>query len=302
MSDRITADDLLLVLAIAEAGTIARAAETLFTAAPSVSRSLRAVERRVGSPVFTRHRRGITTTAVGDALLAHARSIRAASEQANRDATGAVAAATRAELVIGIAQKVSVVSAANAVAAARSAGTNARIVVRVGAQDTLLDALDNGEIDILIGTIPRSVVHRRVESLFEDRPVISCRNGHRLTKKKPVTVADLAREQWVLPPAADPLFQRLMALFADHGMTVPDPAVITDDLILAGTLVVTTDLVTVMPANALGPQLGPSPLHMLKVEVTGRNDEVGVIRRRGEPTDPIAEAFIDALRTSAAGL
>jgi DNA-binding transcriptional LysR family regulator len=302
MSEQITADDLLLILAIAEAGTIARAAETLFTAPPSVSRSLRAVEQRVGSPVFARHRRGITATAVGDALLAHARAIRAASDQANREATTAVAAATRAQLIVGVAQKVSVVSAAQAVAAASAAGTNARIVVRVGAQDTLLSALDNGELDIMIGTVPPSVAHRRVESLFEDRPVIICRNGHHLSKRNRVNLADLANEQWVLPPATDPLAQRLVALFADHGMLAPDAAVITDDLILAGALVVTTDLVTVMPAHAVAPQLGSSPLHVLHVEVTGRNDEIGIIRRRGEPSDDTAEAFIEALRTSASML
>jgi DNA-binding transcriptional LysR family regulator len=112
-----------------------------------------------------------------------------------------------------------------------------------------------------------------------------------------VSVSDLAREQWVLPPATDPLCQRLVALFADHGMTVPDPAVITDDLILAGALAVTSDLVTVMPANAVAPQLGRSPLQVLNVEVTERNDQIGIIRRRGETSDRTAEAFIEALRS-----
>jgi LysR family transcriptional regulator, regulator for genes of the gallate degradation pathway len=299
MPHQITADDLLLILAIAEAGTLAGAADTLFTAPPSVSRSLRAVEQRVGAPVFTRHRRGIATTPVGDALLVHARAIRAAGEQANRDATTTAAATARPELVVGIATKVSVASAANAVEAARAAGPTTRIILHVSSQGALLNALDNSEIDIMIGTIPTPSVHRIVEPLFEDRPVICCRDGHHLSNRVRVGVADLAHEQWVLPPATDPLHQRLSGLFADHGMMPPDPAVVTDDLVLAGTLVVTSDLVTVMPANAVVPQFGKSPLRVLSIDLTGRNDEIGVIRRRGEPSDLAAEAFIGALRISA---
>jgi DNA-binding transcriptional LysR family regulator len=299
MPGRVTADDLLLILTVAEAGTLARAAEILFVAPPSLSRSLRSVERRVGAPVFDRHRRGVSTTAVGDALLVHARAIRSAHEQANGDVAAVAAATTRRELVVGVAQKVSVASAAHAVQAARTADDTTRIVLRVGAQNTLLDALDNGQIEIMIGTIPPAALHRTAESLFEDRPMICCGNAHRLARRRRVSVQDLAREHWVLPPASDPLRQRLIGLFADHGLMPPDPAVVTDDLILAGTLVVTTELVTVLPSNAVLPLFGHSPLSALDVELTGRNDEIGIIRRRGETIGPAATAFVDAFRTTA---
>jgi DNA-binding transcriptional LysR family regulator len=296
MSGQVSAEDLLLILTIAEAGTLARAAEQMFSTAPSISRSLRAVEQRVGSPVFERHRRGISPTPVGAALLAHGRTIRAASAQANRDATVAIDSTKRTELLVGIAQKVSVATAASAVEAARSAGQNTRVTLNIGSQDSLLAALDNGEIDIMIGTVPAPAAHRTVETLFEDRPVISCRYGHRLTTQKSVTVADLANEHWVLPQESDPLRQRINGLFADSGLLPPDPSVVTDDVLLAATLALTSDLITVLPANAVIPQFGPSPVHILNVPITGRNDEIGIIRRRGQKGNASTEAFINALR------
>lgn len=82
-------------------------------------------------------------------------------------------------------------------------------------------------------------------------------------------------------------------------MMPPNPAVITDDLVLAGMLIVTSDLVTVMPVNAVVPHFGKSPLRVLRIDLTGRNDEIGVIRRRGEPSDLATEALSGALRISA---
>lgn len=68
---------LVALVAIAEAGTISRAAETLGYTQSAVSQQLAALERAVGAPVFERPGgpRPLRLTDAGEAMLAHARTV-----------------------------------------------------------------------------------------------------------------------------------------------------------------------------------------------------------------------------------
>lgn len=60
------------MLALARAGTTARAGEALHLAQPSVSRSLLSLEERLGVPLFERTPRGLVPTPAGERLTARA--------------------------------------------------------------------------------------------------------------------------------------------------------------------------------------------------------------------------------------
>jgi DNA-binding transcriptional LysR family regulator len=62
-------------VAIAEAGSVSRAAEKLFIAQPPLSVQVRQLEGDVGAPLFVRHAKGVRLTAAGEALLPEARSL-----------------------------------------------------------------------------------------------------------------------------------------------------------------------------------------------------------------------------------
>ena len=62
-------------VAIAEAGSVSRAAEKLFIAQPPLSVQVRQLEEDVGAPLFVRHAKGVRLTAAGEALLPEARSL-----------------------------------------------------------------------------------------------------------------------------------------------------------------------------------------------------------------------------------
>ncbi len=77
--------DLVLVLAVVEEGSLTGAARRLGTSQPALSRSLRALERRVGTELFDRLPRGMRPTAAGELLAANARAVAAATRQADRE-------------------------------------------------------------------------------------------------------------------------------------------------------------------------------------------------------------------------
>jgi len=62
-------------VAIAEAGSVSRAAEKLFIAQPPLSVQVRQLEEDMGTALFVRHAKGVRLTGAGEALLPEARSL-----------------------------------------------------------------------------------------------------------------------------------------------------------------------------------------------------------------------------------
>ena len=77
--------ELRMVVAIADEGTVTRAAARLNVSQPALSHALRALERRVGVSLFERQSRGLTATEAGERLLRTARAVIREIESARTD-------------------------------------------------------------------------------------------------------------------------------------------------------------------------------------------------------------------------
>src|SRR6201996_429267 len=64
-----------LFLTVVEQGSLTKGAESMHLALASVSERISGMESSLGAQLLKRNRRGITTTAAGDALIRHARQI-----------------------------------------------------------------------------------------------------------------------------------------------------------------------------------------------------------------------------------
>ncbi|KQP47631.1 LysR family transcriptional regulator [Pseudorhodoferax sp. Leaf274] len=62
-------------IAVAETGSLSRAAEKLFIAQPPLSVQIRQLEEEMGTPLFVRHPKGVRLTAAGEALMPEARAL-----------------------------------------------------------------------------------------------------------------------------------------------------------------------------------------------------------------------------------
>lgn len=82
--------DLRLLVTIAEAGSLSRAAAAFPTALSAASNRLRQLEERLGLPLFTRHAGGMSATPAGRIALDHARRVLDEAEQL-ADALGSLA-------------------------------------------------------------------------------------------------------------------------------------------------------------------------------------------------------------------
>lgn len=77
--------DLRLFLTVVEAGSLTQGARAMHLALASVSERIAGMEQALGAPLLERNRRGVRTTAAGDALVRHARAILGQVEQMRGD-------------------------------------------------------------------------------------------------------------------------------------------------------------------------------------------------------------------------
>ncbi len=77
---------LRVVCAIAETGSVTKAASSLGLAQPALTAQLQRIERALGGPLFERDRRGATPTALGELVLARAKVVLPAMKGLQEDA------------------------------------------------------------------------------------------------------------------------------------------------------------------------------------------------------------------------
>ncbi|WP_457032493.1 LysR family transcriptional regulator [Kitasatospora sp. P5_F3] len=198
---------LRIICAIAESGSLSRAAAALRLSQPGLSAQLRRIENLLGGPLFDRRPSGAVPTAFGEVVLARARSVLPTVD----DLLGASALAARAgapvpQLRLG---SVNAPLLGGLITALKIHHPAARIVSRGhGSSPPLVDDIANGRLDAAVvgdspgyelAPCPAVNLHPiATEPLFVALPA-----GHRLAERAEVTLDELSDEDWASPRPDD---------------------------------------------------------------------------------------------------
>ena len=192
---------LKLLLAVAEQGSLTKAAITLHLTQSALSHQLKEAERIVQTPLCAREARRMTLTPAGKRLLATARRVIAEMELAERevrehgkDPAGVIRIATECYTCYHW------LPTTIETFAAKFPQVDVRIVVE--ATRNPIPALLDREIDL--GIVSERTRERRLElyPVFEDELVAVVSPGHRLAKRPVVLASDLAEENLLTYAAA----------------------------------------------------------------------------------------------------
>jgi DNA-binding transcriptional LysR family regulator len=202
--------------AIADTGSLHRAARQLGVAQPSLSTQLRRIEQELGGPLFLRSHTGCRPTPLGRLVLSRARPLMADLHLLVTEARAAASGGT--ELRIGS-------TASKALAGwlrrLRAHGRNPSLHMNVS-PNALLRMVADGQLDVAFvheveGCPLRIPAELRLRVLVEREPqCVSLPVDHPAAAKQEVELADLAGDRWMIDPTVDGEWDAVQRMFDYH--------------------------------------------------------------------------------------
>lgn len=254
---------LRVLCAIADTGSLHKAARELGMAQPSLSTQLRRIEHALGGPLFTRDRTGCRPTALGRAVLSRARPLIADLTALITEARAVAARTPGPHLRIGA-------TASPALAGwlrrlrARPPGIEPTLQMDVS-PNALLRMVAEAQIDVVFvheveGTplrFPRGV---RTRVLIEREPqFVAIAVDHPAATDPEVRLSDLADDRWMVDATVDGERDAVCRMFRAIGR---EPHILHGDYLTASHMVAMGDVVTVsQPTGRTRPEFVIKPLH-----------------------------------------
>jgi LysR family transcriptional activator of glutamate synthase operon len=282
--------------AVVRHGGFTRAAESLHIAQPAISAQIRRLETELGTVLLQRSTRRVSLTHAGE--LFWARTRRALDElDAARADLDQLASVLRGRVRIGATQVLGTLHLPMQLADFSRRYPGLGLTLRSGLMEVLLEALDGGELDVVLGPIHADLSPRYVaRPLVDESLVLISPPGHRFSDPSG-SLAAARDESFVCLPAGSGLHEILSQAAAAAGF-VPriefetySPASIRE-LVAAGLGVA---LVAGSAARAPGPPVETYPLPHLS------HPAIGLILLAERPLTPAADAFRDFLGRSVSG-
>ena len=288
-----------LVTAIAEHGSIMRAAEALYITQPAVTRGLHEVEQILGVPLFDRLHRGVAPTVYGESFVDHARAVLATLRSAE-DEILRLRNADLGSVKVGTHLAGSNLLLPRAIAKLKQEHPGLTVIVKEATPDTLQEDLLAGEIDLTVGRLAAEAPNRLTqEQLYLDPIRLVARVGHPVHRRRKQALADLAEYPWVLPVEQTALRREVETLFSQNGVALPANRIECTSMPTLRHLVVTTDFIAALPMLIA---VQDDQLAIIDTPLPSIRTSVGVTRSSDRPLSPAAAALLDHLRIEAQGL
>jgi DNA-binding transcriptional LysR family regulator len=245
--------------AIADTGSLHRAARQLGVAQPSLSTQLRRIEQELGGPLFVRARTGCRPTPLGSLVLSRARpmvaEMRCLVTEARAAATGGTdlrVGSTASKALAGWLRRL------------RARGQEPTLHMNVS-PNALLRMVADGQLDVAFvheveGCPLRIPETLRLRVLVDREPqFVYLSPDHPATAQSVVHVSQLAHDRWMIDPTVDGEWSAVQRVFRAAGI---NPQVLHGDYHTATALVATGEVVTVCQPTALPrPDLTVRRLH-----------------------------------------
>ncbi|HFF6804137.1 LysR substrate-binding domain-containing protein [Klebsiella pneumoniae] len=297
-SQRIRLRHLHTFVAVAQQGTLGRAAETLNLSQPALSKTLNELEQLTGTRLFERGRLGAQLTLVGEQFLTHAVKVLDALNSAGQ-ALNRKEGLNNDIVRIGALPTAALGILPTVIGQFHKQQKDITLQVATMNNTMLLAGLKSGEIDIGIGRMsdPELMSGLHYELLFLESLKLVVRPGHPLLQET-VTLSRVMEWPVVVSPKGTVPRQNAEALLQSQDCKMPAGCIETLSASLSRQLTVDFDYVWFVPSGAVKDDLRRGVLTALPIATQGAGEPIGILTRVDATLTPGTQTLLSAIRKS----
>ncbi|HBS5837749.1 TPA: LysR family transcriptional regulator [Klebsiella variicola] len=285
-------------VAVAQQGTLGRAAETLNLSQPALSKTLNELEQLTGTRLFERGRLGAQLTLVGEQFLTHAVKVLDALNSAGQ-ALNRKEGLNNDIVRIGALPTAALGILPTVIGQFHKQQKDITLQVATMNNTMLLAGLKSGEIDIGIGRMsdPDLMSGLNYELLFLESLKLVVRPGHPLLQET-VTLSRVMEWPVVVSPKGTVPRQNAETLLQSQGCKMPAGCIETLSASLSRQLTVDFDYVWFVPSGAVKDDLRRGVLSALPIATQGAGEPIGILTRVDATLTPGTQTLLSAIRKS----
>jgi DNA-binding transcriptional LysR family regulator len=240
--------DIRQVMAVAEKGSIRRAAEVLGMTQPGLSKNLRLIEDRLGVSLFERSTSGVKLTTAGAMLVDRGRQVLLDLSAIERD----IEDSTRGEsgkVTVGLGTVVAIELAGSLLAEAHRLHPGVSVDVTVNDPETLLDMLRSGRLDFGVFHLePQGLTSEfTARVVLRSRPTVLVGAQHPLAGRSEVDPRELSHYRIAAPR----IYPSLGRWLEEKTGAPLKPALVGSDFFQVGELLQHADVYTIASRGIL---------------------------------------------------
>lgn len=301
---RVKLRDLHILQAVADHGSMLKAAEHLAVSHPVISKAIAELEHTLGVRLFDRNARGVEPTIYGLELLKCGVAVLDEIQQgfARFDV---LTKGGSGELRIGCPEAMAAGLLPVIAEQFSRQYPNARLhIAYANTASAQFDQLRERRVDLLLGTMPTPFAEEDLtaEHLFDEKIVVVAGVHSGWARRRRVTFADLQDESWVLSPSDSVPGRLRTAFFTGNGLPIPKGTIFSLSIHLTIALVAGGRFLALMPASVVRFNPGRRALKILPVKLPGLRVAVGIVTVKNRTINPLAQHFIACARRGAAPL
>ena len=223
---RLGTRELRIFLAVAHVGSMAKAAKTLATSQPAISKTIADMEHGLGVRLLDRSPQGVIPTQYGRALIKCGIAVFNELKQGINE-IGFLADPTTGELRIGCPEPL----AAGLVQAVieRLLQKHPRMAIHVETT-SLYHELRERNVELIFNRMPAPIADEDLDAeiLYHNSVVVVAGANSPWARRRKVQLSELVNELWVMPKSDSTLWLPLIRAFHTRGLKPPNAAVTTN--------------------------------------------------------------------------
>jgi DNA-binding transcriptional LysR family regulator len=294
---RVRLQDLHVLMTVAQAGSMGKAAQKLNTTQPAVSRAIAELEAAIGVRLLDRGQQGVEPTVYGRAFLHCAAAVFDDLRQGVRNIEF-LSDPTLGEIRIGGNETVIAGLLSTVVGRLRRRYPGITVhMTHVGPLTDQCRELRERKLDLVFGQLEAKIALEsdiETETLYQDHICVVAGSHNRWSTRRKMTLAELADEPWGLPPSDSATGSLVWEAFRLSGVSLRAAATGSPYLLLS--MLSKGPFLVTIPSSILKFGAALPPLNVLPVELPVPPWPVGFMTLKNRAISPVAQLFLDSAR------